>query len=368
VHPNAQVEGLISAYMYSRLTGASWIEKLPLKGADVDYAMTATIGAAGEVDALSVYLVAGTTYTFEMLGVSSLGAGHLADPSLRLRTSGGTVVATDDDSGAGLDANLTYLASASGVFALNMMAVGSLTGSYSIQAAVVSGAAMQAGNTYTVTSASTLVLEGAGGIGQDVIQSSVSYVLSPNSEIEVLRTTNDRGKTAINLTGNDFGQMIVGNAAANVLEGKGGADQIWGGAGNDRFVLSKSAVTKPDGSQVDHIMDYANGDVVDVTQVLAVAAGVNVISAGYLRVTTGGLIQVDLDGGANNWVTLSTINGSGSVSVRYLSGNSAATLTVARVADASALTAQSFQEHGHLSLDHLSLFDHDTVMEAPLFL
>jgi Ca2+-binding RTX toxin-like protein len=219
-----------------------------------------------------------------------------------------------------------------------------------------------------VTSASTLVLEGAGGIGQDVIQSSVSYVLSPNSEIEVLRTTNDRGKTAINLTGNDFGQMIVGNAAANVLEGKGGADQIWGGAGNDRFVLSKSAVTKPDGSQVDHIMDYANGDVVDVTQVLAVAAGVNVISAGYLRVTTGGLIQVDLDGGANNWVTLSTINGSGSVSVRYLSGNSAATLTVARVADASALTAQSFQEHGHLSLDHLSLFDHDSVMEAPLFL
>lgn len=368
VHPNAQVEGLISAYTYSRLTGASWIERLPLKGADVDYAMTATIGAAGEVDSLSVYLVAGTTYTFEMLGVSSLGAGHLADPSLRLRTSGGTIVATDDDSGAGLDANLTYLASTSGVFALNMLAVGSLTGTYSIQAAVVSGAAMQTGNTYTVTSGSTLVLEGAGGIGQDVIQSSVSYVLSPNSEIEVLRTTNDRGKTAINLTGNDFDQMIVGNAAANVLEGKGGADQLWGGTGNDRFVLNNSAVTKADGSQVDHIMDYAKGDVVDVTQVLAVAAGVNVISGGYLRVTTGGLIQVDLDGGANNWVTLSTINGSGSVSVRYLSGNSAATLTVARVADTSALQAQTLQDHGHLSLDQLSMFDHDSMTEAPLFL
>ena len=183
VHPNAQVEGLISAYVYSQLTGTPWVEHLPLKGADVDYAMTATIGAPGEVDSLSVYLVAGTTYTFEMLGVSSLGAGHVGDPSLKLRTSGGTIVASDDDSGAGLDANLTYLASASGVFTLNMLAVGSLTGSYFIQAAVVSGAAMQAGNTYTVTSASTLVLEGAGGIGQDVIQSSVSYVLTPFREI-----------------------------------------------------------------------------------------------------------------------------------------------------------------------------------------
>jgi phospholipase/lecithinase/hemolysin len=368
VHPNAQVEGLISAYMYSRLTGAPWIETLPLKGADVDYAMTAKIGAVGEVDTLSIYLVAGTTYTFEMLGVSSLGTGYLADPSLRLRTSGGTIVATNDDSGAGLDANLTYLASASGVFTLNMLAVGSLTGNYSIQAAVVSGAAMQAGNIYTVTSGSTLVLEGAGGIGQDVIQSSVSYALSPNSEIEVLRTTNDKGKTAINLTGNDFDQMIVGNAAANVLDGKGGADQLWGGTGNDRFVLNNSAVTKADGSQVDHIMDYSKGDVVDLTQVLAVAAGVNLISGGYLRVTTGGLIQVDLDGGANAWVTLSTINGSGSVSVRYLSGSSAATLTVARVADTSALTAQAFQDHGHLSLDPSSMFDHDSVIEAPLFL
>ncbi len=368
VHPNAQVEGLISAYMYSRSTGAPWIETLPLKGADVDYKMTATIGAAGEVDTLSIYLVAGTTYTFEMLGVSSLGTGYLADPSLRLRTSGGTIVATDDDRGAGLDANLTYLASASGVFALNMLAVGSLTGTYSIQAAVVSGAAMQAGNTYTVSSASTLVIEGAGGVGQDVVKASVSYVLAAGSEIETLRTTNDQGKTTINLTGNDFGQMIVGNSAANVLEGKGGSDQLWGGSGNDRFVLSNSALTKPDGSQVDHIMDYAKGDVVDVSQVLAVAAGVNVISGGYLRVTTSGLIQVDLDGGANNWVTLSTINGSGSVSVRYLSGSSAATLTVARVADTSALTAQSFQDHGHLSMDHLSMFDHDSVMEAPLFL
>ena len=46
-----------------------------------------------------------------------------------------------------------------------------------LQAAVVSGAAMNAGNTYTVNSVSTVVLEGADGIGQDIVRASVSYAL-----------------------------------------------------------------------------------------------------------------------------------------------------------------------------------------------
>ena len=177
-----------------------------------------------------------------------------------------------------------------------------------------------AGNTYTISNALTVVLEGAGGVGQDVVKASVSYALSAGSEIEVLRTTNDHGKTAINLTGNEFNQSIVGNSGNNVLEGKGGADVLTGGAGNDIFVLSNAAVTNPGSANVDRISDYAKGDIVDVTQILSVAAGTNVIAGGYLRVTTSGLVQVDLNGGGNDWVTLSTINGSGAVAVRYLVG------------------------------------------------
>lgn len=55
-----------------------------------------------------------------------------------------------------------------------------------------------------VNSASTLVLEAVGGIGQDAVQASVSYTLTPGSEIEMLRTTNDKRKGALNLTGNEF--------------------------------------------------------------------------------------------------------------------------------------------------------------------
>jgi hypothetical protein len=82
---------------------------------------------------------------------------------------------------------------------------------------------------------------------------------------------------------------------------------------------------------------------VDVSQILKIASGVNPVSAGYLQVTTSGLVQVDLDGGGNNWTTLSSINGTGAVSVRYLSGGAAATVSVARVADSSLTMTASAQ-------------------------
>jgi Ca2+-binding RTX toxin-like protein len=202
--------------------------------------------------------------------------------------------------------------------------------------ASVTGAAMAAANTYVVNDAATLVLEGIGGVGRDVVQSSVSYALAAGTEIEELRTTNDKGKGALNLTGNDFAQTIVGNAGANVIDGKGGADTLYGGSGNDTFVLGKDAIMVPGSANIDHIMDYARGDVVDLTQTLNLAGGINAVSGGYLRVTTGGLIQVDLDGSANGWVTMSSINGTGSVSMRYLSGGLATTVLVDRVTEASA--------------------------------
>lgn len=338
VHPTAQAHALIGSYMHSLLTRTPWVETMPLMGADVDYRTTATIAAAGEVDSANIYLVAGTTYTFDMLGMSSLGtSGSLGDTYLKLLNPGDSLLISDDDSGAGFDSTLTFTAAVSGLYTLQMSAVGMLTGNYSMQAAVVSGAAMLEGNSYNVTNASTIVLEGGGGIGQDVVRTSVSFALAEGSEIEVLRTANDKGKTAINLTGNDFDQTIIGNNGANVIEGKGGADVMTGGSGNDRFVLSVDALLAA--GNVDRITDYGKGDVVDVTQILNVAAGTNVISGGYLRVTSSGLIQVDLDGGGDEWATLSTINGSTAVSLRYLSDGAVATVSVFRVSDATASSA-----------------------------
>ena len=340
VHPNAQAHALLGAYMQSMIAGTPWVEKLPMMGANVDYSATATIGAPHEVDTVTVSLVAGTTYTLEMLGVSSLGtSGSLADPMLRLFGPNGVLAGADDDSGVGFDPTLTFVAAASGNYTLELSAVGNVTGSYSLQAAAIAGTAMTTSNTYAVSSSSTVVIEGAGGLGRDVVSTSVSYALSPGSEIEALQTSRTSAKTAINLTGNEFAQTLIGNTGANVLEGKGGADILYGNKGNDRFVLSNDAVTSPGAANIDAIMDYAAGDLVDVTQILAVAPGTNVATGGYLRVTTSGLVQVDLDGGGDDWVTLSTINGTGAVTMRYLSGATATDLSLSRVPESTAAAA-----------------------------
>jgi phospholipase/lecithinase/hemolysin len=348
VHPNAQANALLGAYMWAYITGTPWIETFPLMGSDVDYHLTAAIAAPGEVDQLVVSLVAGTTYTFEMLGVSTLGmAGSLADPSLRLLGPSGNIIGTSSDEGVGFDATLTFIAPTTGSYTVQFLSTGAPTGNYAAQAAVVSGAAMNAGNTYTLNSASTVVLESADGIGQDIVRASVSYALSEGSEIEVLRTTNDRGKGAINLTGNEFAQTIVGNAGNNVLEGKEGSDVLTGGGGKDSFILSNAAVTSPGAANIDRISDYGSGDVVDITQILNVAPGSNVITGGYLRVTTSGLVQVDVDGGGNNWVTLSSINNGGAVTVCYLSGGVATTVSASRVSDAQqVLSSGTFEGIG----------------------
>ena len=338
IHPTAQVHALFGSYAQAILAGTSWIETLPLAAADVDYRLTGGIAAAGEVDKLVFALVAGTDYRFDLLGMSSLGtAGSLGDPSLRLLNPSATAVGSNADDGAGFDAMLSFRAAATGSHTLELSATGALTGAYQLQAAVIGGAAASAGQTYAISSAATIVLEGAGGVGVDTVRASVNYALSAGSEIEVLRTANDKGKGAQNLTGNDFAQQIIGNNGANVLEGKGGADSFTGGGGKDVFVLSAAALADP--AQKDRIIDFGSGDLVDVSQALAVAAGTNVTGGGFLRVTTGGLIQVDLDGGGDEWASLSSINGTGAVSIRYLSGGVLTTTSVSRTADTQAASA-----------------------------
>ena len=79
------------------------------------------------------------------------------------------------------------------------------------------------------------------------------------------------------------------------------------------------------------------GDVVDISQILNVASGTNPVSGGYVRVTTSGLIQVDVNGGGNGWVTLSSINSGGAVTVRYLAGGVTTNVSVARTAETQQL-------------------------------
>jgi Ca2+-binding RTX toxin-like protein len=96
-----------------------------------------------------------------------------------------------------------------------------------------------AGNdTYYVDNADDFIVE-ADGQGTDIIAATVSYAMWDGLAVETLRTTSNAGTAALNLTGNEFAQTIVGNAGRNVLDTGGGeeSDVLYGLGGNDAYVV-----------------------------------------------------------------------------------------------------------------------------------
>lgn len=80
----------------------------------------------------------------------------------------------------------------------------------------------------------------AAGAGIDTVFASATFSLSNLVlvEVEVLRTTNDAGTAAINLTGSQTNNQVIGNAGANVINGRDGNDTLTGLAGNDTLIGS----------------------------------------------------------------------------------------------------------------------------------
>ena len=121
------------------------------------------------------------------------------------------------------------------------------------------------------------------------------------------------------LKGADGNDVVSGGAGADVLDGGAGddwlaggagADTLTGGPGADRFVIG----TLEHGG--DTILDFsgAQGDKLDVRAILGgFGTGYGALSAGgFVRLTavTGGVrLDVDEDGGANEWAALATFSG-----------------------------------------------------------
>ncbi|MER9849965.1 calcium-binding protein [Mesorhizobium sp. M0106] len=106
-------------------------------------------------------------------------------------------------------------------------------------------------DTYYVDNAGDKVIEQVGG-GYDRVVTSGSYALSAGSQIELLAARYPSGTTAMNLSGNEFGQTIQGNAGANIVNGGGGADILTGNGGNDAFVFN----TALGSGNIDRVTDF----------------------------------------------------------------------------------------------------------------
>jgi Ca2+-binding RTX toxin-like protein len=117
-------------------------------------------------------------------------------------------------------------------------------------------------DTYYVDDAGDQTSENAGQ-GTDRIATSISYALLAGSEIELLEGVTTTDTNAMDLTGSNFANAIIGNAGANILRGEGGNDTLTALGGNDFLVGGTGADlmyggTGDDTYYVDNLGDQAN--------------------------------------------------------------------------------------------------------------
>jgi serralysin len=112
---------------------------------------------------------------------------------------------------------------------------------------------------YFVDHANDLAIE-VTGQGADTVFATVNYALSAGTSIEILRTSNTAGTAEINLTGNELGQTITGNAGINVVSGGGGNDTLYGQAGGDKLYGGIGNDTLDGGTTADRMFGGAGND------------------------------------------------------------------------------------------------------------
>ena len=103
-------------------------------------------------------------------------------------------------------------------------------------------------DTYFLTSNKMRVSE-TNGEGTDTVRASGSYSIANEGEVENLILV---GKAKINATGNEYANVVKGNAGINHIDGGLAADSLSGGRGDDLFIFAK-------GSSGDTITDYIDG-------------------------------------------------------------------------------------------------------------
>ena len=150
-------------------------------------------------------------------------------------------------------------------------------------------------------------------LSTDNVNASVSYALAAGVAIETLRTTNAAGTTAINLTGNEFANIIIGNAGNNILNGGGGADTL-NGLARQRCVssLTMSADKVTDTAGIDNVnasVSYALAASVAIETLRTINAAattaINLTGNEFANIVTGNAGDNIINGGAGN----DTLNG-----------------------------------------------------------
>ncbi|MDQ0464116.1 Ca2+-binding RTX toxin-like protein [Caulobacter ginsengisoli] len=144
-------------------------------------------------------------------------------------------------------------------------------------------------DSYYVDDAGDTTIE-AGGGGNDVIYTTISWTLAANIEKLILDGSGD-----INGTGNTAANTMTGNAGANSLDGGAGADLIKGGLGDDTLLGGIGDDQLLGGDGTDNLDGQGDNDRLDGgigNDILAGGSGNDILD--------GGADNDSLDGGAGN--------------------------------------------------------------------
>jgi Ca2+-binding RTX toxin-like protein len=291
------------------------------------------IEKANDCDVFKVALIAGTSYTFDLVST-----GGALNPYLELYNPGMAGVAMNDNASATTtNAQIVYTATTSGTHYLAAWDRATGTGSYTVAAKVVTSLNLtgdaysnmlvgggyddalkglggddwlmgNAGNdtldggtgvdymeggagndTYVVDNAYDWVMETSATGGTDLVHASVSHALATN--VENLTLT---GTAAVNGYGNTLANLLTGNAVNNVLDagagndtltGGNGNDVLYGGAGSDMFIFN---FTPNATTNRDTIGDFQTGvDKIQLSKAVFAALGASGIGLAQVQFWSG---------------------------------------------------------------------------------
>jgi Ca2+-binding RTX toxin-like protein len=175
------------------------------------------------------------------------------------------------------------------------------------------------------TTDTLVAIEGVRGsaFADEISGSSGADVLEGNAGHDLL----SGGGGADRLLGNGGADQLTGGAGRDVLEGGNGPDTLFGGLGADRLTGGGGAdvflYTAAD-QGVDRITDLRADDRIDLSQVLTGFNGATSDPGEFVNLVDAGgeaILQVDANGGGDQFVDLAIIDGAGGASVADLLSN-----------------------------------------------
>jgi Ca2+-binding RTX toxin-like protein len=161
-----------------------------------------------------------------------------------------------------------------------------------------------AGNdTYIVAAAGDRTIETADS-GTDTVRAYINWTLADNVERLEL------AGTALNGTGNTLENVLIGTSGNNYLNGHAGADQMYGGAGNDVYTVAHAGdqTIELANEGTDTVKSYINWTLADNVERLELAQS----SSANLSGTGNALNNTLIGNSANN-----TLNGGGNNDYLY---------------------------------------------------